>query len=298
MHGAENYGREVSAVAHNDIAEVKRISASDKISDEDRELLLIRENMIIVQLNSGGLLLYAPVKIHDETELGELVRSLGDVKYIVAPSSEHNLQLPGIIKKYPDAKIVANSINERKLVHAKALPKNKIDFDYTKKEDLQNLNIILAKEGVQMSFIEGDVCTHSLFCVAHKVALECDIIYTHADGEGFLMWDRELFRKLDPKDFMGRIFKFRLLSKPNSPNGFLPPYRFWSMDPLFWPFMINPPAADGSSASLMAASLRTALNMEFDTATGVHFRRMSATEFRQTVDKNWNWLDGKSLLSK
>ena len=137
-----------------------------------------------------------------------------------------------------------------------------------------------------------------MFCVAHKVALECDIIYTHADGEGFLMCDKELFRKLEPSEAFLRLFKFRLLSKPNSPNGYLPPYRFWSMDPKFWPFILRPANEDGSSAKIMADSLRSALSMDFDTATGVHIKKMSASDFRQAVDKNWNWLDGASLLPK
>merc|ERR1712218_477777 len=80
---------------------------------------------------------------------------------------------------------------------------------------------------MDMVFIDGDCATNALFCVAHKVALECDILYTHDDGEGFLFMDQQEFRALDPKRFWERLFKFRLLSPANSPHGFLPPYRYW-----------------------------------------------------------------------
>ena len=46
-------------------------------------------------------------------------------------------------------------------------------------------------------------------------------------------------------------------ARPTSPNGFLPPYRFWMMDPsLLWPLMLTPPNPDGSSSAEMAKSLR------------------------------------------
>ena len=299
MQGAENYGREASAAAYNDIALAKRIFNLGMIGKDEMKLTFVKENMILVRLNSGGLLLYAPVKIHDETLFGQFLKDLGKVEYIVAPSSEHNLQLPAIIKKFPEAKIVATKINEMKLNHIKALPRKKIDFDYTNNDDLDNINKILRDEGVEMFHIDGDVCTNALICVAHKVALECDILYTHDDGDGFLMMDQEEFRKLDPDNFMERLFKFRLLAKPNSPNGYLPAYRFWPMDPQgMWPLIINPPAEDGSSCKIMANSLRTALSQDFEVATGVHFKKMSADKFRRSVDANWNWLDGESLLPK
>ena len=65
------------------------------------------------------------------------------------------------------------------------------------------LNNVLKAEGVQMFYIAGDCATNSLFVVAHKVALEADLIYTHADGEGALMFDKAEFRAADPKDVFG-----------------------------------------------------------------------------------------------
>lgn len=302
MAGAEQWGREMSAMAHNDIKDAKDYLCNEKIF---QEMVLspafIRENMMLVRLNNGEVVLYAPVKIHDETEFGQFLEQHlgGTVSWIVIPSSEHNLQLPGIIRKYPEAKLIGSKTSEKKLNFVSALPRGKLDYDYTDVEDLAELNSKLNPEGLSLHYISGDCATNSLFCVAHRVALECDILYTHADGEGFLMTDKQQFRELRPSDFFMRLFKFRLLSKPNSPNGFLPSYRFWAMDPkLTWPLQLTPPKDDGSSCKDMANSLRSVLALDFDQAVGVHFRTMKADEFKRAVDLNWNWLDGESLLSQ
>jgi hypothetical protein len=47
----------------------------------------------------------------------------------------------------------------------------------------------------------------------------------------------------------------------------------------------------------MAESLRTMLKADFKLATGVHIGQTKPTDFRKTIDANWNWLDGKSLLN-
>ena len=300
MQGAEGYGRECSAVAHRDIALVRSWDKKDKIEDEEiMKIARWRENMMVVKLNNGSVMLYAPVKIHDETEFGNFLKELGKVEWIVAPSSEHTLQLPGIIKQFPEAKIIGATNAEKKLNHVNALPNRKFDFDYTSDKDLEEVNKILNKEGVELFYIKGDVTTHSLFSIAHNVALECDLLYTHHDGEGFLMMDKEEFRKFVETDAYGRCFKFKLLSKPNSPNGFLPPYRFNAMDAsLMWPFMFTPPKPDGSSCKEMAQSLRFVLNKDFDKAVGVHFNIMDAKDFKKGINSNWNWLDGNSLLEE
>jgi len=299
MQGAEGFGREFSAIAHKDIADARYWDEKQTIEDEDvMKVAKITENMIVVKLNSGSVMLYAPVKIHDETDFGQFLEKLGKVEWIVAPSSEHTLQLPAIIKKFPDAKIIGATTAEKKLNYVKALPRKQFDFDYTSEKDLKEANEILRKEGVELFYIKGDVVTHSLFSIAHNVALECDLLYGHHDGEGSLMMDKETFRKLKPEDAMWRIFKFSLLSKPNSPNGFLPPYRYWFMDAsCMWPFQFTPPKDDGSSCNEMADSLRIVLSQNFDKAVGVHFNIMDGNDFKKSIDANWNWLDEKSLLS-
>ena len=41
---------------------------------------------------------------------------------------------------------------------------------------------------------------------------------------------------------------------------------------------------------------RKALALPFSTAVGVHFDQMTREEFRESINLNWNWLDGTSLL--
>ena len=45
-----------------------------------------------------------------------------------------------------------------------------------------------------------------------------------------------------------------------------------------------------------SSKFRKALSLPFSTACGVHFGEMTRDEFRETVNLNWNWLDGTSLL--
>ena len=300
IDGAKGFGQDFLEAAEKDIAQARYLDQKLKIEDEDvMKVAKATENMIVVKLNNGSIMLYAPVKIHDDTEFGHFLEQLGNIGWIVAPSSEHTLQLPAINQKFPDAKIIGSTTAEKKLNYVNALPRKEFDFNYTSDNDLKEANEILKKEGVELFYIKGDVFTHSLFAIAHNVALECDLLYGHHDGEGFLMLDKERFRKLAPEDFSWRLFKFGLLSKPNSPNGFLPHYRFWFMDPTcMWPFQLTPPNDDGSSCDEMADSLRAALNQEFDQAVGVHFNVMDGNDFRKSIDADWNWLDGKTLLKK
>ena len=55
---------------------------------------------------------------------------------------------------------------------------------------------LLGEEGVSMTYIRGDCATNALFCVAHDVALECDLLYTHADGQGALGFDKQRMAEL------------------------------------------------------------------------------------------------------
>ena len=121
-------------------------------------------------------------------------------------------------------------------------------------------------------------------------------MYGHHDGHGLLDLDEAALKQWRTEDFMTRLFKMRLLTKPNSPNGFLPNYRFWCMDPAsLGALMYEPPAKDGSSRTTMAASLRNVLSLQYDTAIGVHFDKMTKDEFKNSINSAWNWLDGKSL---
>ena len=42
--------------------------------------------------------------------------------------------------------------------------------------------------------------------------------------------------------------------------------------------------------------LRLALAQDFDKAVGVHISTMDRQNFRESIEKNWSWLDGLTLL--
>ena len=199
---------------------------------EKGEVEVVRENMVVVKLNTGGILLYSPVRIQENSDLCKWLEQQGKVEWVVLGSSEHTLQLPDVLAKFPSAKIVASTTAGRKLAWVGALPKDRLDFDYTKPLLLAEANKLLSEEGVQLEYVQGDCVTHSLFLLAHGVLCEADLLYTHQvsflyqkyltrfgsnnldqDGEGFLTLPREKFRELRPEDSSLRLFKFGLLSK-------------------------------------------------------------------------------------
>ena len=193
----------------------------------------------------------------------------------VFPSAAHTLSLPNVVKRFPNAKIVGPEQAEEKLQHCKALPRGKFDFLTTEAKDLKAVNDILVKEGVFFHSVAGDGVGQSSLVVAHKTMLECDLVYGHADKEGCTNVPRERFWQMLPQDWFHRLFKFALIDC--SPDGgCLPAYRFWLMDPNSLGAMgLDGPAKDGSSCLAMAESLRAALDLDFDSAVGVHFDPMT-----------------------
>ena len=287
LRGAAKFGEEAVNMVPKDLETARYWLSKETIADEDVfKIPANNVNMMVVKLNNGSLLLYAPTRIRDETGFGAWLDNLGKVEWVVIASSEHNSNLPAILKRYPDVKVIGSSVSEMKLNHVEALPKKKFDFDYSTTEALAAANKILKPNGVELFYASGDIATHSLFCVAHGTALECDLLY------GVHGMD---FEKL-PDDWTLRIFMFGLIA--SSANGFLPNYRFWMMDPsALGLMMITPPANDGSTCGEMARSLRTILELKFDKVVSVHFSTMEADCFKKSIDANWNWLDGSSLLS-
>ena len=298
----DNYGREkinVITVVKKDLETCKALYEKKEFSKEEIFDLIPpwKLNMIVVKLDSGGVLLYAPVKIHKEAKelLYSWLESIGPVEYVVVASSAHTLFLPDVVETFPEAKIIGPKFAEEKLKHIKVI--EKFDYVTTNEEELKNLNKELEKDGLNIYNIDGDVAANAVVClVNNQVLLECDILYGHHDGHGLLDLDEAALRQWRTEDFMTRLFKMRLLTKPNSPNGFLPNYRFWCMDPgSLGALMYEPPAKDGSTRKTMAASLRNVLNLQYDTALGVHFDKMTKDEFQNSINSAWNWLDGKSL---
>jgi len=299
LKSAALFGEDVLDVAEKDIETAKYWYNRESITNEEifQAGSFPVVNMFVVKLNSGGLLLYAPVRIRQEVGVGDWLASLGPVEWIVVASSYHTLNIQAAAQQYPEAKIVGAPAAEAKLQFVNALVRYKFDVDITNQSELQTANSVLEKEGVKLHYVDGDVVTDSILAIAHNVALECDLVYTHHDAEGFLHMDREEFRKLEPGHWNERLFKFCLLAKPNSPHGFLPNYRYQMMDPNSLGAMsFVQPATDGSTCAVMANSLRRILKLEFEFALEVHISRQSSEDFRRNVNVNWDWLDGQSLI--
>ena len=297
---AKEFGGEAPKVLEYDLQKaIKNYEKKSWTKDEIFDIPPFEVNMIVLKLNSGGLLLYAPVRVHKEVPelLSSWLETLGPVKWIVVASSAHTLCIPDVVKSFPKAKIIGSKWSEDKLKHCKAV--GKFDYLATNDEDLNKVNEELKEEGIELFHVKGDIATNAIIgIVDKKVLLECDIVYGHNDGQGCLNLTKSELLKWHPKDYLSRLFKFRLLAKPNSPNGYLPNYRFWIMDPMSLGAMCyDQPKADGSDRKLMAESLRHVLKQPFTMAAGVHFQTMTREDFIGSVDKAWNWLDdGKSLI--
>jgi len=250
------------------------------------------QNMTIVKLNNGGVLLYCPVRIHPDME--ELIASIGQVEWIILGSSSHNNYPPSVIKKYPEARVIGATLSEEKLKAVGALPRGKLDYNVCVEGEVDKVNELLNEDGVKIHSIKGEVCTDAIIAIAHKVAISVDLIYGKVDGS-LLMMSKEDMENPKEEDWSGRLFRWGLIT--NGPNGYLPAYRFWAMDPtVTGPLLMTPPAADGSSCLDMASSLREALKEDFDTGVSVHFNPISGEVYRQSMDACWGWLDKKSLL--
>ena len=158
-------------------------------------------------------------------------------------SSFHTLSLPNVLARYPEVtKIVQRFVNrcfqlvflqakvigapqaEDKLNYINALVRGKFDFNASNKEELAAANKELEEEGVQLFFVDGDVCTNALLAVAHDHLLACDLVYGRSDG-GFLSISKEEFQEFKDEHLSLRLFKYLICNKPNSPNGYLATYR-------------------------------------------------------------------------
>ena len=296
---ANEHSNEAFHAVKKDLKSIRTLYEKTSFSKEElfKSVPPWKLNMIVVKLNNGGILLYAPVKIHKDAKelLYAWLESLGRVEWIVAPSAAHTLCFPDALESFPEAKVVGPKVAEEKLKYINVLKK----FDYltTDENDMKTLNELLESEGIQLFNVDGDVAGNAVICLVKKeVLLECDLVYGHHDGHGLLDIDKRTLLQWKPEDYLARLFKFGLISKPNSPNGFLPNYRFWAMDPYSLGAMLyNQPKKDGSSRNAMAASLRKVLGLQYTTAVGVHFDRMNREEFKCSIDAAWNWLDGEDL---
>eukprot|EP00927_Polykrikos_kofoidii_P000923 TRINITY_DN10344_c0_g1_i1.p1 TRINITY_DN10344_c0_g1~~TRINITY_DN10344_c0_g1_i1.p1 ORF type:complete len:440 (-),score=48.45 TRINITY_DN10344_c0_g1_i1:27-1202(-) len=258
------------------------------------------QDMLVAKLKcSGGLLLFNPCLMRESMK--SWLATLGPVRWIVSGSSSHTNYLPQAAEAFPDAKLLISSCAEAKIV---AVGSRSAQFKYDVSEELASANGLLEAEGLSAHYVVGDVFADALLVLAHSVLFEVDLAYGSADKETPAATEAERFRSeeaLSP----ARCFYYSAVYGDRSPNGCLPAYRFSMMDPRGSfnkaGLTLKQPDSDGSSCLQMAASLRTVLSLKFDQVLSVHSFRLSpmpAEEFRACIDACWQWLDGKSLLTK
>ena len=300
--GARVQGEEFVDVAKKDLLTIRYWAAKHERGDTELSTEDIASmpyfvlNMFVVKLASGGVLLYAPVTVRAEVpQFAKWLDDLGPVEWIVVASGSHTLHIRAIAERYPHAKIIGPATAEAKVKLVMDLRGGRFDYLTTDAAELGTVNEILATENIKVINIDGDV-NNAVVVRVDKTLLECDLIYGHGDGIGMFGTDEQRLRQYDPKDWTGRMFKFCMLNKPNSPHGMLPNYRYWLMDPnAMGFFMYDSPPSDGSYCGRMADSLRKLLSLDFDRAVGVHGVDMTGETFASTIDKSWNWLDGSDL---
>jgi len=248
--------------------------------------------MFVVKLESGDILLYAPIKIRDNTNLSKWIDELGIVKYIVIGSGSHTLYLPSTLERYPDALVIGPTIAQLKLQYANALIRKKVDYNSIIPAEMDVINKELISQGVTLHNVDGDAA-HALVVLAYNTILQTDLIYKHHEDTQFISGTQNLD---DPLSFITRLYIWRLVSRPNSPFGYLPGYRFAMMDPSnLWHSLVF---SSGSSCTKMAESLRKILKLQFTQAADVHSDLLvSAQDFKKTINVAWNWLDERSLIA-
>jgi len=255
----------------------------DKSPPEDKEDRKLWWEMMravkygsVVKLKSGGILLYDPPRMRPEL-VDWLTASLGEVKYIICPSSQHTMFLKGITDTFPNARLIASNMAMQKMRN-KGYTKP-AECEYTNQDELRTENELLASEGIELIYINGDAMTSAL-ALYHKPSkslLNCDINYAPSDTS--------------MKGTKSRVVNafFRLGSMNGSD---LPKYRVIGMDHTAG--LCNCSLGDCAD---MAASLRELVALDFVTAYGSHQFKVEGNRFKSGIDDMWGWLDGKSLLS-
>ena len=122
LNAAKRYGDEVVRIAENDLNLAETwFKKGDVPKNELFDIPPFKLNMVVVKLESGGILLYAPVNLHKEVPelLFSWLESLGPVEWLVAASSAHDMCLPDAIKAFPKAKVVGSEFIEEKLKYVK-----------------------------------------------------------------------------------------------------------------------------------------------------------------------------------
>lgn len=271
--------------------EGKEVAAKKKIQKGGAD----QKSMLVARLNSGGLLLYSPVRM--QPELVKWLADLGEVKWIVAPDQNHVFWVGETVKQYPDATYMTSDAGNMKL-SSNSLARF-ADVMYSDPNSLEHAREILAAEGVQVAPCTSEVLHCPCALVVHGHLLSTALLFGDAENKQLLGITTEQWNAPGYPGAHGRLLYYLVMK--HSPNGYLPPWRYVMMDPTHVFAMANVlhPKEDGSSCTELAEQLRHLCKLDFDAALDIdtaHHTPMPADEFRAYVDKTWNWLDGKSLL--
>jgi len=304
MEAAKLLGDKTVQQAEKDWSSLKKYFAIDPKDGENGEYCkAYRQDsiMVVVKLPNGDLMLYNPIPIHEGTKLGEWMKTMGKVKFIVIGSCYHTLFLPETLTRYPDAICIGTKLSEDKLKAANALPKTNLDYNLLEDDEVIAANEALGTTEIKFKFVKGDVLTHSIFLQAYHTGITVDLFYGHHSNSSCdFVTCKGIFegKDTDPAYFGTRLFDLRLVKKPNSPFGYLPGYRFSGMDPTSAMSKMGcpRPANDGSSCKEMANSLRDILKMDYTNVISIHWGLMSANDFKLSINENWKWLDESTLL--
>ena len=298
LDGAASLGPKVVEVCMRDIEKAAEMFRKETFTDEEvKKVLTVKLRMMIVKLNSGSVMIYTPFRIREDAGLKSWIDSLGPVRWLVVGSCSHTLGLQAAFNFWPEAKIVGTPTAEEKMKVINSIPRGKFDINAEDKQQMEKVNAELEVEGVRMFYVMGDVATNALVVVAHGVALSVDLVYGHHQGGVFHIGPEE-WTEFKEDLYNIRLFYYMNCCKPHSPNGYLAIYRFQMMDPTgLGSLNYDLPAPDGSSCSLMAASLREMLQLDFTQAIDVHMGRCSRSDYQRTINAHWSWLDGTSLLT-
>ena len=103
LAGAASDGEKAVEAAKKDLEKMLTWWRKKDWKMEERfDLPAFKVNFTVVRLNSGGLLLYAPMRIREEVGFAGWLDSLGKVEWIVIGSSFHTLILPYVLARYPE----------------------------------------------------------------------------------------------------------------------------------------------------------------------------------------------------
>ena len=81
-------------------------------------------NMIVIKLNSGGLALYNPCKLHKKDApqlIADWLDSLGPVQWLINASSAHTMFMGNVMVDYPEAKVIGPEYAQEKIKFAKQM---------------------------------------------------------------------------------------------------------------------------------------------------------------------------------